>query len=222
MTDAHQEGSDAALFEAIVVWLESGDETPLRRLTGALDVAALAPRIELVRSMLARLGEARLAPLERAAEARALALVPTNGVAALASEALSALRAAWRTLYARLVEDVGPVAALRAARPHGAFQLYTVEGYDVDLWVSERGALVGQVLALEGCASFDSGRCTLVPLEGRGAVRSVGIEPEGEFVIEGPIPALFELVLEAPPAEDPAAPRTRIVLERVALGRGRA
>jgi len=223
MTGDDHDGSDAALFEALVAWLETGDEAPVRRLTGAFDHAALAPRIALVRGLLARLGEARLPPLDRAAEQRALALVPEPGAAAaLVGEAAALLRSAWHTLRARLVEDLGPTPALRAARSQGAFQLYTVEGYDVDLWVSERGALVGQVLAGDGREAFDGGLCTLVPLIGGAPARSVTIEAEGEFVFDAPPPAEFELVLEGPEAPRCSALRTRIVIERVALGRGGA
>lgn len=229
--DRHRPGGhdDDAVFAAIMAWLETGARSELLDSEEARDGARFSTRVTLARALRQRLAEAALPALPAAARARALGLAArADGTPSEAlSRATEAIGRAWRTLRARLVpEDPEFAPAFRSGNPSvsqsgrpdgrtGPFlALYSAEGYDIDVSLSERGTLIGQILPLAGAAPFDGGRCTVVPLDGRGAPRSITIGADGEFIVEGPHATAIELVLER--EFGPAGP-VRIIIDRIDL-----
>lgn len=169
------------LFMALVGWLEGGPRSATLDEHERADPEGFARARALVEDLLATLGAARLAPLDEASRARALGLVRPG------------LAARVRTLLARAVPlPLEPEIALRSgAAPFQA--LYQAEGYDVDLWLSEDGSLLGQVLPQDGRPGLGGGLCSL---EAGAVSMRATLEPDGSFVFDRFPAGGVRLVLE--------------------------
>lgn len=209
-------------FEALVGWLTTGAWSDALEAARTNEPEAFEARVALARAVLARLSEARLPEPTPAQRAAALRLAGGAGASALLDGLRAGASKAWRTLRATWVDGAaGPTPAFRAGGPAPFFALYSAEGYDVDVSLSEQGTLLGQVLPLDDAPSFAGGTCHVVPLEPGYPPRHTTIGPDGDFAVPGPLAAAVELVLERDAGDEPV----RLVIERVAWappGRGEA
>ena len=180
--------SEPLLFH-LLAWLEGGTRSAELDSLEQRDPGRFQRQLALARALLQSAEEARLAPLDRAARERALALLVAPTRPPL-----------WRTLLARLVPLAAePGFALREGDGKTAFQaLYEVEGYDIDLMRAESGEILGQVLCPAGGPEFDGGRALLQVQRGEqvGLTLFADVEVGGTFRF-GPVEAASVcLVLE--------------------------
>lgn len=177
-------------YEELLVALERGADESEPSARAAVEPADEARMRAHATYLLAGLADARLPEL--GVERRARAVGTLRHVREAERTSL------FKTLFARLVADPGPPAlAMRAGGARASFQaLYELDGYDLDLFLSEEGALLGQVLARdERHASFAGGTALLQSASGE--LISAAIESDGEFSFDAPTSGRARLVLSA-------------------------
>jgi len=184
-------------YEGLLAWVEDGKESPLLESLARQNPLGLAGEKAFVRTVVQVVADACLVEFSPAQHARSLE--------ALRETRKSEATPGWRRLVARLAGGTPEMPFAFRRGPDnssaGRFKaLYEVDEFELDLHLSEDGALIVQLISKREDNAFEGGGIALLQTKA-GALLTSAIDENGEFIFSPAPRECIDLTLSLPNLE---------------------